>query len=179
MAGRVDASRFKRWLRFNAATSALALVAVLGLLSVQARFDVLGRAAPRLFAKGDPTLMLFDWKPLREKIMARGLTPQQTPLVVTLRWIQAGRVNYALGPDFKTICLCVGARQFDYINDPADFAGKDALIIASEELMAARLGDAAAHFAATEELEPVVLERAGRPVERLRVVRASGFRPGP
>ena len=178
-AGRVDASRFKRWLRFNAATSALALVAVLGLLSVQARFDVLGRAAPRVFAKGDPTLMLFDWKPLREKIMARGLTPQQTPLVVTLRWIQAGRVNYALGPDFKTICLCVGARQFDYINDPADFAGKDALIIASEELMAARLGDAAAHFAATEELEPVVLERAGRPVERLRVVRASGFRPGP
>jgi 4-amino-4-deoxy-L-arabinose transferase-like glycosyltransferase len=118
-----------RLLRGLAAATAALLVALAALVAAQAATGAPGRLIPAL-AANDPTLDALDWRELDAFAARLGLARRGLG-VATVSWIDAGKAAYALGGTLPVVCLSRDPRHFAYLNDPAAFAGRDALIVAA------------------------------------------------
>src|SRR5262249_29752233 len=118
-----------RLLRGLAAASAMLLVALAALLAAQAATGWPGRFLPALAAH-DPTLDAVDWRGLNPMAARLGLE-RRGMVVATVSWIDAGKADYALGGTLPVLCLSRDPRHFAYLHDPAQFAARDALIVAA------------------------------------------------
>jgi hypothetical protein len=167
---------YGRALHWSAATTAVLLLALLGSVASQAMTGWMGRGAAPL-AVTDPTLELLDWRELRPLLEARGLL-QPGMFVATASWIDAGKVNYALGGKVPVLCLSRDARQFAFLHDESKFVGRDAIIVAN-----ATNGDwlktSERRFQRVEPLADVVLTRSGQPAISLRIARGIALRARP
>jgi 4-amino-4-deoxy-L-arabinose transferase-like glycosyltransferase len=126
--GALEAQR-PRLVRGLAAGSAALLVALAALLGAQTATGGPGRLFPELAAH-DPTLDALDWRELNTLAARLGLA-RRGVVVATVSWIDAGKADYALGGTLPVLCLSRDPRHFAYLNDPAAFAGRDALIVAA------------------------------------------------
>jgi hypothetical protein len=95
--------------------------------------------------------------------------------VTAVSWIDAGKIDYALGGRFAVLCLGREPHQFALLRDARQYIGTDALIVAN-----AHRRDwwqrAAPYFDRIEPLPDVPLVRAGEPVLMLKVARGIDFR---
>jgi 4-amino-4-deoxy-L-arabinose transferase-like glycosyltransferase len=87
------------------------------------------RAAPSLFARGDPSLEAVDWTELRPELTRRGLVAGAEQIVAATHWIDAAKIGYALGPSVPVLCLCDDPRGFQFAYPLQNFVGRDALIL--------------------------------------------------
>jgi 4-amino-4-deoxy-L-arabinose transferase-like glycosyltransferase len=148
-----------RLLRGITIASSAALLGVLALLAFQTSTGRLARLFPVL-TRHDPTVDLLDWRELetrvaQEQLRRRGL------VIATVSWIDAGKADYVLHGALPVLCLSEDARQFAFMNDPRDFDGRDALIVAD----AGRsdwLALAAPYFRQIAPQADVVIARAGQ-----------------
>lgn len=161
---------YGRLIRRSAAATAVVLVGALALAASHAATGWVSRAAPGLLAK-DPTLDLYDWRGL-----ASALSVPPGGFIGAVHWIEAGKVNYALGRETPVLCLCSDARHFAYLNDRRGFIGRDAVLVS-------RSGDAlrtaAVGFDRFERMPDIVLTRGGLPAVTLKAARGFGYKGAP
>jgi hypothetical protein len=172
----------RRWqasgrLRAASAATVVVVVAGMGLVASQVRFDWLAGAAPALFRRDDPTMALVDWRALPVELARRGLPDRPGFAVAATRWLDAGKIDYALGGRVPVLCLCADPHQYGIVAPLARFAGRDVLIIAPRTRpadIAARFGSL---FGALDPLPPVELSHAGRPALSLPLYLGRSLRP--
>lgn len=165
-----------RALRWATALTAAVLGLTLALGASQARTGWMDRFVAAFPAR-DPTVEVVDWRALPAALARRGLLPPES-VVVTVSWIDAGQIDYALAGRVPVLCLSDDPRQYALLRDARAFAGRDVLIVAN-----ARRQDwparAAPYFRRIEPLPDVQLLRAGEPVLRLALARGIGLLPPP
>jgi 4-amino-4-deoxy-L-arabinose transferase-like glycosyltransferase len=151
--------RSRRWL------AATATVVVLGAAFVasEVRFDWPPLAIGNFQLGKDPSLAAVDWTSLRHELGERGLLNQPGLVVAATRWLDAGKIDYALGGRVPVICLGSDPREYGIIAPVADHVGADVLIVApgtSPAAIAARFGRS---FDSIDTLPPATVLHDGRP----------------
>jgi hypothetical protein len=127
--------------------------------------------APRLFARGDPTLDAFEWNQLPGELRARGLL-QPGVFVITTNWMYAGRVDEAFHDTVAVVVFGGNPKQFGLRYDPAEFLGRDALILGPADSMDGIAEHLRPYFQSVHELAPFALGRSGMPEIPMRLMRA-------
>jgi 4-amino-4-deoxy-L-arabinose transferase-like glycosyltransferase len=150
--------RSRRWL------AATAAVVVLGAAFVgsEVRFDWLPLTIGDFRLGEDPSLAAVDWASLRQELDKRGLLDRPGMALAATRWVDAGKIDYALGGRVPVICLGSDPREYGIIAPVGDFAGADLLIVApgiSPAAIAARFGRL---FDSIDTLAPATVLHDGR-----------------
>src|SRR5271157_1032039 len=164
IARRRQASRLVRiWL------GATATFVILGVAFVasEVRYNWLPGLAADLPLGRDPSLDVVDWTSLRAELESRGLLDRPGLVVATLKWHEAGKIDYALGGRIPVICLGSDARQYGLTANPDDYAGADALIVAPRRSLAQIESQFGGRFDSIEPIAPTTVMHAGRPAMEL------------
>jgi 4-amino-4-deoxy-L-arabinose transferase-like glycosyltransferase len=155
IARRRQSSRLVRiWL------GATAVFVVLGVIFVGS--EVRYNWFPRL-----PNLDLVDWTSLRTEFAARAFLDRPGLVVATLKWHDAGKVDYALGGRVPVICLGSDPRQYGLVANPNSYAGSDVLIVAPHRSLDQITGQFGPLFDSIEPIAPATVMHAGRPAMEL------------
>jgi hypothetical protein len=134
-------------------------------------------ASPAVLARIDPTLDLLNWSDVGDALSSRDLITPDTPAVAALNWVEAGKLNYAIGRTTPVLCLCVNPQEFRYLNDSGPYVGMNVLILSSRRDLALIHQSMSSWFEHVETLPPIVVRRAGRPAIELAVFRGVSLRP--
>lgn len=162
-----EPARLRRW-GFVCA----ALLVLLGAILVSHAATGFGRiVAPRLFARGDPTLDAFEWSQLPGELQARGLL-RSGDFLITTNWMYAGRIDQALHDTVPVVVFGGNPKQFGLRYDPAEFLGRDALVLGPAGSMDGMVGRLQPYFEAVDELPRFGLGRSGMEEIPLRLMRA-------
>ncbi|MEO8652224.1 MAG: glycosyltransferase family 39 protein [Hyphomicrobiaceae bacterium] len=161
--------------RYSMLAWTIALLAVVGTLVAHIRVNTPSFEAFRLPLRSDPTIGLLDWKELRKTIAERRLINSETPAVAAAHWMDAAKVAYALGGAVPVVCVCQIPQHFPYVHHPAQFAGRN-MIIVEDKLTNRKQRWLARHFARLEPLDSVNLHRAGAIVKTLKLYHGIDFR---
>ena len=153
-------SRLMRiWL---AGTSAFVIFGVVFVIS-EVRFDWLSE----LPFRKDPTVDVVDWTSLRIELERRGFLDRPGLVVATLKWHEAGKIDYALGGLVPVICLGSDARQYGLTANSGDYIGADVLIVAPRHSSAQIETELGGRFDVIEPIAPTTVTHAGRPAMEL------------
>ena len=77
-----------------------------------------------------PLIEMLDWDDFAAALDARGLREEPRLFIAATRWLDAGKIDYALHGNPPVLCLSDDPRGFGLIRDPQDFVGWNALIVA-------------------------------------------------
>jgi 4-amino-4-deoxy-L-arabinose transferase-like glycosyltransferase len=170
--GREIATRLERGaplLRRGLIAAAAFMVVGVGVVSALPHLPLAALSGSRY-----PLFEMLDWDDFPRAVAARGWGQPRTFIAAT-RWLDAGKLDYALHGAMPVLCLCDEPHAFGLIRDPQDFIGQDALIVAPEltiDEARARLGR---FFGSIEPLAPVDILQGGQPVIVLQIFRAKNF----
>jgi len=156
LAGKGAAPR--RW----AITSAALLIA-LSVIAVGHAETGYGKLLfPAAFRHGDPTLEAVEWTPLLTELKARGYLDRKDVFVVAPNWIDAGKIDQALGGALPVTVFgdLTETKNFDFRYDPKSLVGRDALII-GHAITPDRKARLRPFFQSVEELPPLSFGRSG------------------
>jgi 4-amino-4-deoxy-L-arabinose transferase-like glycosyltransferase len=172
---RVEESR-ARCLRSFISVTADALLLLLTFTVSQAMTGWMSHVIPG-FPADDPTTDLLDWSKLRTILESRRLIAPGM-VVATVSWVDAGKVDYALGGEVPVLCLSHDPREFAFLTDRRVFEGRDAIIVAN-----ARRTDwrrlVEPYFHAVELIGDLQLKREGQPAVTLKIARGVGLKAEP
>src|SRR6266851_4244300 len=115
----------------------------------------------------DSSLDVVDWTSLQTELDSRGLLDKPGLVVATLKWHEAGKIDYALGGRVPVLCLGADARQYGLIANPDDYAGADVLIVAPWRSLAQIESQFGSLFDRIEPIAPATVMHAGRPAMSL------------
>jgi 4-amino-4-deoxy-L-arabinose transferase-like glycosyltransferase len=115
----------------------------------------------------DPNLDLVDWTSLRTELEKRGFLDRPGLVVATMKWHEAGKIDYALGGVVPVICLGSDPREYGLITRPDDYAGANVLIVAPRRSFAQIKSQFDDLFDSIEPIAPVRVMHAGRPAMEL------------
>jgi 4-amino-4-deoxy-L-arabinose transferase-like glycosyltransferase len=167
----------RRVVRRTAGATGIVVVLGTALVASEVRFDWLAATFPGPVATSDPALAAVDWTSLRSDLVKAGLFRRPGLVVAATRWLDGGKVDYALDGRMRVLCLGPDPRQYGVIAPVADFAGADVLIVAPRTSAAdikARFG---ALFHGIEVLPPANVLHDGRPALPLPLYLGHRLRP--
>jgi hypothetical protein len=167
-----------RWVRHGIAASAIFVLALVLVVASEGATGWLVSDAPAKVAQSDPTLEMLNWSEVKQALEQRELLPEDAAAVAGVSWIEAGKLNYALGTSVPVLCLCSDPQQFGYSQNASDFAGRTILIVESQNRTTRSTAFLAGQFKRLEPLPHITLHRDGRPAMELAVFRGIGFMPG-
>jgi len=158
----------RRWRSSPATRAWLATTAVVVLVGVtlvasEVRFNWLPSTFENFALGADPDLAAVDWISLRTDLAARGLLGRPGLIVAATRWLDAGKVDYALEGRMTVICLGDDPRQYGLTTRIGEYAGDDVLIVAPRVSFAEIGRQFGKMFDSLEELPPETMLHAGRP----------------
>ena len=130
---------------------------------------------PAWFTKGDPTIEALDWSDLSVYLDEKGLDHSQAKFVVAPHWIDAGKIDYALGGKLPVLCLSNEPHHFAFMHSPSEFKGEDALIIGQKDKMTDKINLYRPYFATIDIVGIVPIKRAGMAEIDVIVFYARGF----
>jgi 4-amino-4-deoxy-L-arabinose transferase-like glycosyltransferase len=162
-----------RWL----GASAIVVLLGTGLVAGEARFNWLPRAAWMSALGKNPLAGAVDWISLRDELGRRGLLDRSKLVVAAIRWLDAGKIDYALGGQVPVLCLGADPRQYGLIAPLARYAGEDVLIVAPGRSLAAIKAQFGALFDDIKPLAPAEIRVASKPVAPLPLFIGSDLRP--
>lgn len=170
---RLDAGRrgTLRWLR----ATAWGYVALIALLGTHASTGWIARVAPSAFERGDPTGDLVTWARLRIALMDAEFDPDND-FVAATSWIQAGKAAIGAGPGIRVVCLCADPHHFAFVNRPATFIGRNAVIVHKVRADADVAARYASDFDSIEPAGEIAVTRGRQEVMAVELFRATGFR---
>jgi Dolichyl-phosphate-mannose-protein mannosyltransferase len=138
--------------------SAVALIGLIAILvAAQADSAFLTRAIARAPGGADPTLEMLSWSPLRDAPALRAA--KDGAFIVATKWNEAGKIAQALGRDAPTLVFSNDPRGFAFLDDPARFIGKDAVIIVDAKRLDGAVASLAPFF---DRLDPPQITSLGR-----------------
>ncbi len=129
--------------------------------------------APQTFVAGDPTTEALDWLELKTS-MAETAASHGLTFVVSGHWIDAAKIDYALGGRLPVLCLSDSPHHFAFLHSQNEFSGQNALIVGRKDI----IGDAAMYrpyFAAWQPLGTITIHRGRHAEIELVLVSAQGF----
>lgn len=156
--------------------SAAALLLAVPLLASHAATGWAARAFPALFAKGDPTHEGLDWTDLRDYLARRGDLDRDDLFVGVWHWIDAGKVDAALGGRLPVAVLTSDPRNFAFQHDLRTFAGRDAVLTGRERTERGWIDSYRPHFESIEPLPDLCITRDGVCEVPLKAFLARGYR---
>ena len=159
----------RRW----AAGTALFLALLLAALASDARWNWLGRLHPG----ADPLIEAVDWDSVRSELAGRGLLAPDGPVIAALRWQDAGKLAYALGPGERVVCLGADPRQFGADQALDTLAGRTLLIVAPRFDLARLRQALSGRFASLTALPPAPLRHGGDTVLDVPLFLGTEYRP--
>jgi hypothetical protein len=163
----LEPARLRRW-----GLACLSLTVLLGAVLATHAATGFGRSlAPWLFAHGDPTLDAFEWSQVPRELQARGLL-QPGAFLITTNWMYAGRIDEALHDTVPVVIFGGNPKQFGLRYDPAEFLGRDAIVLGPADTMSGIAGRLQPYFDSVRELAPFALGRSGMQEIPLRLLRA-------
>jgi 4-amino-4-deoxy-L-arabinose transferase-like glycosyltransferase len=118
----------------------------------------------------DPTLETLDWGALRP-----ALSQDDAAFVVATKWMEAGKIGLALGPQTPIFVFSADPRGIGFIDDSARFVGRDGVIVVPEQRLAATLLELAPYFSSFGAPRSLALQRGGRDEIALALVPAHGL----
>ena len=157
---RRDTSRrpFRLWLGGAAAAISLAVVVV----GSEVRYNWLPPLSGRFGIRTDPVLAAVDWISVRDELARRGWLDRTDLVVAATRWMDAGKIDYALGGALPVVCLGDDPRQYGLSAPTANFVGRDVLIVAPRTTLAQARQSVGDEVDDLEPLAPAPLRHAGR-----------------
>ena len=171
------AQRHGRLVRYGvAATGALIFVALV-LVASEGATGWLVSSPTAEAAQSDPTLEMLNWTEVKQVLAQRELLNGGTAAIAGTNWIEAGKLNYAVGSDIPVLCLCADPQQFRYSRNVSDFAGQTVMVIQSRDRLSKSRALLAKQFRQLQPLAGITLHRANRPAIDLVVLRGIGFAP--
>jgi 4-amino-4-deoxy-L-arabinose transferase-like glycosyltransferase len=111
----------------------------------------------------DPNLDVVDWTSLRTELEKRGFLDRPGWVVATLKWHEAGKIDYALGGRIPVICLGPDARQYGLTANSDDYIGADVLIVAPRRSLVEIKSQFGDRFDAIEPIASATVMHTGRP----------------
>jgi len=158
--------RLKRW-----AIGVAGLTAALALLFVsQATTGWIARLLPFAVKAGDPTLETLDWTDLRSAPALQG-----PAFVVAIKWMEAGKIALALGPQTPVFVFSDDPRGMAFLDDSARFVGQDGVIVVTERHLEPTLAQLRPYFQSFDPPQSFSLRRAGSDEIPLALVVAHGL----
>jgi Dolichyl-phosphate-mannose-protein mannosyltransferase len=142
-------------------TAAFVIVAVVFVAS-EVRFNWLSGPIAELPLGRDPNLDVVDWTSLRTELESRGFLDRSGLVIATLKWHEAGKIDYALSGRIPVICLGPDPRQYGLVANSDDYAGADVLIVAPRRSLAQIESQFGGQFDAIEPVAPATVVIAGR-----------------
>jgi hypothetical protein len=115
----------RRWLWGSGAGLAVVLVVIVS----QTRTGWIGRVAPELLEKGDPTDDLLQWTPVVDRLREWGY-PRPGLAVAGATWADAAKLAYALGPTVRVTSVGGDPRGFEFVESQSSLVGRDVLLVA-------------------------------------------------
>lgn len=100
---------------------------------------------------------------MRAELAGRGFFDRPGLVVAATRWLDAGKVDYALGGRLPVVCLGDDPREYGLIAPVAEYAGRDVLIVAPKVSPAEIAAAYGRLFDAIETLPPATVLHDGRP----------------
>lgn len=104
------------------------------------------------------------WRGLATGLAERGLLPARAatrpetrPIVVAFRWIEAARIAEALGDRATVAVFDADPRGFAFLSNPADFVGRDVILIGRPRTFGRGLETVAPVFDRIERLPPIAV----------------------
>lgn len=156
--------RVRNWAIASTATLIVLAVIIVGHAATGA-----GRLLfPSLLGVKDPTLEAFEWDALRTELQKRGLLEREGVFVIAPNWIDAGRIDQALKGAVPVVIIGNDPKNFGFLYDPAEFVGRDALLI-GRDIGGDKLALARSHFASVTEAAPFDFGRSGMDEIKLQV----------
>jgi hypothetical protein len=149
----------RRWPAIWAAFSLAAALVLWTALVSDASTGWIGRAWPRVFAKGDPTLESVEWTPLAGAVSGLDLLKQRNLFVVSMKWNEAGRIVPMFGDRAPVVVFSDDPRGFGYTRGIGDLVGRDALLVVKPEDLGAGLNRIRLCFT---NVEPLSIAEFGR-----------------
>jgi Dolichyl-phosphate-mannose-protein mannosyltransferase len=160
-------------------TTAAFVLLVIGFVASEVRLDWLPRAAWPGTSGKDPLSAIVDWTSLDPELAMRGLLDRPRLVVAAIRWLDAGKIDYALGGRVPVLCLGPDPRQYGLIAPLADYVGDDVLIVAPGRSLAEIEAQFGGLFAAIRPLPSAAVRDAGRMVANLPLFIGRRLRPPP
>jgi len=164
-------------LRFGA--SALLIATAFLIVASEVRWNWLPEAIEQFTGGADPDIAAVDWTSLRRQLAERGMPDAETPAIATLRWYDAGKLDYALRGAVPVICLGNDPREYGVVGDADRFRGRNLLIVAPRMTptdIESRIGPL---FERIETLPSLTLVHGGREVMSIPLFRGVGLRRPP
>jgi len=148
--------------------AATAFVVTLGALLVgsEVHFNWMPDVIEDFALGSDPDISAVDWTSLRTEL-ARRDELHRGIVVAATRWLDAGKIDLALGGQVPVICLGSDPREYGLESPAAAYAGKDILIMAPRETLASISAKFGNKFDSIETLPPLMILHAGRPAMKL------------
>jgi 4-amino-4-deoxy-L-arabinose transferase-like glycosyltransferase len=152
-----------RTLRRSVVATGILVVLGTAAIATDVRFDWLAGLFPRLIAARDPAMAAVDWTSLRPALATRRLLDRPGLVIAATRWLDAGKIDYALEGRVPVLCLGPDPRQYGLIAPLTRFVGDDVLIVAPGRSLAEIKEQFGTLFDAIEPLMPATIVHAGRP----------------
>lgn len=118
--------RIRIWL---AATGAIVVIAAV-LVSLEVRLDRPVQLARSFRTGHDPALQLRDWRQVRSELGKRHLLDRPDIVIGTVRWPDAAKIGYALGPRYPIVVLGREPHEFALADPLARYRGRNLLLLA-------------------------------------------------
>ncbi len=80
--------------------------------------------------KYDPTIEGTDYNAIKTRFEEKGWMKQKNLFVGSIRWWQAGKIDWALKGEKEMICFHRDPRNYAFFSDPKKLLGYDAIVIA-------------------------------------------------
>src|SRR6185312_15481646 len=164
--------RTRRWLLGSIGAFAVVLAAAWS----EAAIGWMQREAPTVFARGSPTAEMRDWTGARSRLAAFGVGQSHGPFVAAVKWTDAGKIGYALGPGVSVVCLCGSPHHFGYLVDQRALLGRDAVVVDHTPGSSGVTRVYAPYFARIDSLPPIIVRQRGRPVLSIQAFFARRYR---
>ncbi len=172
VAGWLDSN--KRITRTWLAASVTAFLLLVTILGSHTATGWLRQFEPQWFNKGDPSTEALDWRELPAYLATQGFA-SQAEFVVAANWIDAGKIDYILGGQFPVLCLNNEPHHFAFLHNPADYQGKNALIMGRKQSIEKALLIYQPYFTSIEPVGTMSVTRAGIAEFAVGVFYAKGF----
>jgi 4-amino-4-deoxy-L-arabinose transferase-like glycosyltransferase len=162
-----DAIARRQGSRWWLAASGAVVVLGMAFVASEVRFNWLPLVIADFSLGKDPSLAAVDWTSLRQQLAERGLLGRPGLVVAATKWLDAGKIDYALGGRAPVICLGSDPREYGIIAPVGDHVGADVLIIAPRSTPAEIAAQFGPLFDSIETLAPATVMHAGRPAMAL------------
>ena len=154
--------RDSRAIRIGLATTAATVTLGALFVGTEVRFNWLPGVIEDFALGTDPDLGAVDWTSLRAELARRGQLHSGVVVAAT-RWLDAGKIDFALRGEVPVICLGKDPREYGFASPIAAHVGEDLLIVAPRETLQSVIAQYGTDFDALKALPSVLLLHAGRP----------------